>query len=201
MRRIARVSLCRPCSPSPRPSPLPAAADAAACSGADSPPAALGQPPPTTPRCACSTQQRRSHGLRALRADSKLGRAADGHARDMVAKHYFDHDSKSRRLLRHPHQAHRLDPLAPLLDRRREHRLGRRLARHPALDGPRLDEQRRPPREHPRPQLPHDRHRHRQRRPDRRRRRDLRHRLRRLSSPSRLAPFRAVADNGVSGTS
>ena len=38
-------------------------------------------------------QQRRSHGLRALRNDAKLGRAAAGHAHDMVSRHFFAHDS------------------------------------------------------------------------------------------------------------
>ena len=80
----------------------------------------------------------------------KLRRAAAGHAGDMVAKRYFAHDSKSAPRSS-PASSARAGPLAPLLDRRREHRLRLRLAGDPALDGPRLDEQRRPPREHPRP--------------------------------------------------
>ena len=60
-------------------------------------------------RSACSTSERASRGLRKLRADGKLRRAADGHAGDMVAKRYFDHDVQVGRLVRHPHQAHGLD--------------------------------------------------------------------------------------------
>jgi uncharacterized protein YkwD len=40
-------------------------------------------------------KERASRGLSKLRADSRLRRAADGHAGEMVAKHYFDHNSKS----------------------------------------------------------------------------------------------------------
>ncbi len=62
----------------------------------------------------------------------KLNRAARGHARDMVAKRYFDHDSRNGATFDDPHQAHRLDQVAPLLHDGREHRLGRRLALHAA---------------------------------------------------------------------
>jgi uncharacterized protein YkwD len=71
----------------------PVAADAAACKGADAVPSA-------TPNEAHATlcllnEQRRAHGLRPLRLDGKLGRAARGHAKDMVAKRYFAHESKN----------------------------------------------------------------------------------------------------------
>ena len=38
--------------------------------------------------------ERRAHGLRTLRTDAKLYRAAIRHSRDMVAKRYFAHESR-----------------------------------------------------------------------------------------------------------
>jgi uncharacterized protein YkwD len=73
----------------------PSVAGAASCSGADSSPAELGQTATVDITLCLLNEERASRGLDALRADSKLRRAADGHAGDMVAKHYFNHDSKS----------------------------------------------------------------------------------------------------------
>jgi uncharacterized protein YkwD len=73
----------------------PAAASAKGCSGADSDPASLGQAATARITLCLLNRERASHGLRKLRADGKLRRAADAHADDMVAKHYFDHTSKS----------------------------------------------------------------------------------------------------------
>ena len=73
----------------------PAAAGAAACTGADSDPAAMSRTAANHATLCLLNEQRRSHGLRAFKLDGKLGRAASGHARDMVAKRYFAHDSKS----------------------------------------------------------------------------------------------------------
>jgi uncharacterized protein YkwD len=73
----------------------PSVAGAATCSGADSSPAELGQSATVQTTLCLLNNERASRGLSKLRADSKLGRAADGHADDMVAKQYFDHDSKS----------------------------------------------------------------------------------------------------------
>ena len=42
-------------------------------------------------------QKRAEHGLRALKLDSRLTRAALGHSREMVTKRYFEHDSHSGR--------------------------------------------------------------------------------------------------------
>jgi uncharacterized protein YkwD len=39
--------------------------------------------------------ERAAAGLRALRLDSRLSRAAEAHSADMVARHYFDHVSPS----------------------------------------------------------------------------------------------------------
>jgi uncharacterized protein YkwD len=72
----------------------PAAANAAGCSGADSTPAQLGGKASRVTLCLLN-RQRAAHGIRALRADGKLARAARGHARDMVAQHYFSHTSRS----------------------------------------------------------------------------------------------------------
>jgi uncharacterized protein YkwD len=73
----------------------PSVAGASSCSGADSNPAELGQSATIDTTLCLLNEERASRGLGKLRADSKLHRAADGHADDMVAKQYFDHDSKS----------------------------------------------------------------------------------------------------------
>lgn len=72
---------------------VPAAA--AACTGADTVPASAGAKRATHATLCLLNQQRRAHGLRPLRLDGKLGRAARGHARDMVAKRYFAHESRN----------------------------------------------------------------------------------------------------------
>ncbi len=73
----------------------PAIANAASCSGADSSPSALGASKANRATLCLLNRERRARGLRALRSNSKLARAARGHARDMVAQHYFSHDSRS----------------------------------------------------------------------------------------------------------
>jgi uncharacterized protein YkwD len=73
----------------------PAVAGAKGCSGADSDPASLGQPGTAHATLCLLNRERSIRGLRKLRADGKLRSAATGHAGDMVAKHYFDHTSKS----------------------------------------------------------------------------------------------------------
>jgi uncharacterized protein YkwD len=73
----------------------PSAASAAGCTGADRDPSELGQAGTAHVTLCLLNRERRAQGLRKLRADAKLRRAADGHAGDMVAKHYFDHTSKS----------------------------------------------------------------------------------------------------------
>lgn len=71
----------------------PVAADAASCKGADAVPSATSRETHAT--LCLLNEQRRAHGLRPLRLDGKLGRAARGHANDMVAKRYFAHESKN----------------------------------------------------------------------------------------------------------
>jgi uncharacterized protein YkwD len=73
----------------------PVGADAASCKGADTAPALLGHDATARATLCLLNQQRRAHGLRELRSDGKLRRAAAGHAGDMVARRYFDHTSKS----------------------------------------------------------------------------------------------------------
>jgi uncharacterized protein YkwD len=94
MRRIARliVSSCVAVSAFVA---APAAANAAGCSGADSDPTAMTASAANHATLCLLNRQRRSHGLRPFKLDGKLSRAAAGHARDMVAQHYFDHTSKS----------------------------------------------------------------------------------------------------------
>jgi len=92
VRRLARfvVSSCLAVSAF---ATLPGAADAAGCAGADVMPSAASGASANRATLCLLNQQRRSHGLRALRSDVKLGRAAAGHAHDMVSKHFFAHDS------------------------------------------------------------------------------------------------------------
>ncbi len=73
----------------------PAMANAAGCAGADRTPAQLGKRDATRATLCLLNRERAASGLRRLRLDGKLGRAAQGHARDMVAKHYFAHNSRS----------------------------------------------------------------------------------------------------------
>jgi uncharacterized protein YkwD len=71
-----------------------APAMAQACSGADSTPAKLGGKAGRVTLCLLN-RERAARGVRPLRANSKLARAARGHARDMVARRYFSHQSRS----------------------------------------------------------------------------------------------------------
>ena len=91
MRRIRRVAVV----------PLlaaviaPGSAGAATCAGADTAPAQLGRAQAAKTTLCLLNRERAAHGLRPLRLDARLARAAGGHARDMVAGHYFAHDSRS----------------------------------------------------------------------------------------------------------
>ena len=73
----------------------PTAATAATCAGADSSPARLGETGTVRSTLCLVNRERASRGLRRLRPDTRLRRAADRHAGDMVDKRYFAHDSKS----------------------------------------------------------------------------------------------------------
>jgi uncharacterized protein YkwD len=67
-------------------------------------PPALADTGPASPQRATASQAaivryvnaaRKDHGLKPVRVDRKLARAALAHSRDMVAKHYFAHSSPS----------------------------------------------------------------------------------------------------------
>jgi uncharacterized protein YkwD len=93
MRRIAtRIAVTSVLAVSAA-SAAPAMASAAGCSGADSLPATLSPAAVNHTTLCLINGQRRAHGLRALRLDTKLARAAGGHANDMVARHFFAHES------------------------------------------------------------------------------------------------------------
>src|SRR5689334_25438389 len=67
----------------------------AACAGAGSAPAKLGEAGARHATLCLLNQQRAAHGLRPLRADRRLAKAALGHSKDMVAHRYFAHESRS----------------------------------------------------------------------------------------------------------
>jgi uncharacterized protein YkwD len=67
----------------------------AACAGAGSSPAKLGEAGVRHATLCLLNRQRAAHGLRALRADRRLAKAALGHSNDMVAHRYFAHESRS----------------------------------------------------------------------------------------------------------
>jgi uncharacterized protein YkwD len=72
-----------------------ATADAAECPRSHSSPSTLGRSAAARTTLCLLNHERAAHGLRPLRLDRKLSRAARGHANDMVAKRYFAHDSPS----------------------------------------------------------------------------------------------------------
>jgi uncharacterized protein YkwD len=72
-------------------SPLRAAVAKGGCAGASS---AKQDIPHLMKTILClHNRERRSHGLRSLRWNHDLSKAAAGHGRDMVRRHYFDHHS------------------------------------------------------------------------------------------------------------
>ena len=74
-------------------SAAPAVAAATTCSGAGRSPASQSRAAATHTTLCLLNRERRVHGARLLRLDGKLGRAAGGHAKDMVGKHFFAHES------------------------------------------------------------------------------------------------------------
>jgi len=67
----------------------------AGCGGAGSSPAKLGETGVRHTTLCLLNQQRAAHGLRPLRADRGLAKAALGHSKDMVAHRYFAHESRT----------------------------------------------------------------------------------------------------------
>jgi uncharacterized protein YkwD len=92
MRRISRLAVSSLLALSAA-GAAPAIANA--CTGANTTPSRMSAGAAKRATLCVLNRERRAHGLRALRLDRKLGRAARGHARDMVAKRYFAHDSRS----------------------------------------------------------------------------------------------------------
>lgn len=72
---------------------VPAEAGAAGCPGADALPGSV-RPAEARQATQCLLNAERARrGLRPLRADRRLAKAARGHGRDMVSRRYFAHDS------------------------------------------------------------------------------------------------------------
>lgn len=65
------------------------------CEGADSRPGEASYTALGRATLCLVNRERRRRGLRALRANRRLARAARGHARDMVRHAYFEHNSRS----------------------------------------------------------------------------------------------------------
>src|SRR5829696_6984579 len=77
------------------PTSASAMSDATRCPRARSAPSALGPSVAARTTLCLLNHERVARGLRPLRVDRKLSRAARGHARDMVARSYFAHESPS----------------------------------------------------------------------------------------------------------
>jgi uncharacterized protein YkwD len=75
--------------------PQPARVAKAACAGADS--GRVGVRRFRTAILCLHDQERARHGMRDLRWNRDLSKAAGKHARDMVGRHFFDHVSPSRK--------------------------------------------------------------------------------------------------------
>lgn len=71
----------------------PPEAFAAACASANARPARSGPAVVSRAMACLINAERRKHGLRALRMDPRLSKAAQAHSRDMVRRRYFSHTS------------------------------------------------------------------------------------------------------------
>src|SRR5947209_4942416 len=69
------------------------ASAATVCSAADGPTAQTSAVALANSALCLVNQERTSRGLKPLKANRRLAKAATGHARDMVAQNYFSHDS------------------------------------------------------------------------------------------------------------
>jgi len=75
---------------------VPSGASAASpCAAGDRHAAELGAPALRASTLCLVNRERHAHGLASLRSDERLATAARRHSRDMVAKGYFSHDSRS----------------------------------------------------------------------------------------------------------
>jgi uncharacterized protein YkwD len=71
------------------------AAAPAACESAEAAPAQVGEQVVVRSTLCLLNAQRQRHGLRALRLNPRLSRAARGHSQDMARNNYFDHNSRN----------------------------------------------------------------------------------------------------------
>ena len=71
----------------------PSASASTVCASADALPVAVSSAVLTNAAACLLNQQRALHGVPPLRVNGKLGKAASGHARDMVKHDYFSHDT------------------------------------------------------------------------------------------------------------
>jgi uncharacterized protein YkwD len=71
----------------------PSDAAASACDSASAVPSRAGETTSVRATVCLINAVRRRHGLRTLRLDSQLSRAARDHSRDMVRRHYFAHNT------------------------------------------------------------------------------------------------------------
>ena len=77
----------------------PAAASAATCANADVIPTAAASAQVRESVLCLVNAERAQRGLPAFKPQAQLAKSAEGHAKDMVRKHYFDHTSKDGREL------------------------------------------------------------------------------------------------------
>jgi uncharacterized protein YkwD len=71
----------------------PSASASTACASADALPLAVSSATLAQAEACLINQERARDGLRPLRVNARLAKAADGHARDMVTRDYFSHNS------------------------------------------------------------------------------------------------------------
>lgn len=74
---------------------VPAGASASSCANAAASPSSVSSTIAVRTTACLLNQQRAAHGLRKVRLNGRLSRAAVRHARDMVRRHYFSHVSLS----------------------------------------------------------------------------------------------------------
>ena len=92
---------------------------------------------------------RRDRNLGAFCVHPKLQKAARSHSRDMIERDYFSHDTKGGKTFDAPEGLWLRPRRLPLLRDGREHRLRQRTVRRTWQQDGRVDEERRPPAQHP----------------------------------------------------
>jgi uncharacterized protein YkwD len=74
---------------------VPAGASASSCANAAASPSSVSSKTAVRTTACLLNEQRAAHGLRKLRLNGRLSKAAARHARDMARRHYFSHVSLS----------------------------------------------------------------------------------------------------------